>query len=59
MAAEMANARLLTLDGYGHTAILNPSTCVNNAEVAYFLHGTLPAEGAVCQQNTAPFAPGL
>src|SRR5208282_3828523 len=45
MAAELANARLLTLDGYGHTAILNPSTCVNNAEAAYFLYGTLPAEG--------------
>jgi len=58
MAAELASARLLTLHGYGHTAILNPSSCVNNAEVAYFLHGTLPAEGTVCQQDTAPFAPG-
>lgn len=58
MAAELANARLLTLHGYGHTAALNPSTCVNNAEVAYFLYGTLPAEGTICQQNTAPFAPG-
>lgn len=58
MAAGLADARLLTLDGYGHTAVLNSSTCVNQAEVAYFLHGTLPAEGTVCQQNTAPFAPG-
>ena len=58
MAAELANARLLTLHGYGHTAIFNQSTCVNNAEAAYFLHGTLPATGTVCQQNTAPFAPG-
>ena len=58
MAAELANARLLTLDGYSHTAFLNPSTCVDNADVAYFLYGILPAEGTVCQQNTAPFAPG-
>jgi len=58
MTAELANARLLTPHGYGHTAIFNPSTCVNNAEVAYFLHGTLPAKGTACQQNTAPFAPG-
>ncbi|NEC31386.1 hypothetical protein G3I20_33485 [Streptomyces sp. SID8111] len=29
MTRRPADARLLTLRGYGHTALLNPSTCVN------------------------------
>jgi TAP-like protein len=40
------------------SVFFNQSTCVNNAEAAYFLHGTLPAKGTACQQNSAPFAPG-
>lgn len=54
-AKLLANARLLTVNGYGHTALLNTSTCANDAESAYFIDGTLPADGAVCQQDGAPF----
>lgn len=31
MARELADARLLTLDGYGHTALDNPSWVVGSA----------------------------
>lgn len=55
MAGRLANARLLTLDGSGHTAILNPSSCVNRHEVAYLLNGTLPPPNTHCRQDVAPF----
>jgi pimeloyl-ACP methyl ester carboxylesterase len=35
MARQLASARLLTLDGYGHTSGADPSACVLRAEVAY------------------------
>ncbi|MFD6274256.1 alpha/beta hydrolase [Streptomyces sp. NPDC060209] len=57
MTRELADARLLTLDGYGHTALVNPSTCVNQHAVRYFTTGVLPPVGASCRQDTPPFAP--
>jgi len=45
MAGALARARLLTLDGYGHTALINPSACVNRFERRYFIDGTLPPRG--------------
>jgi hypothetical protein len=54
-AAKPARARLLTVVGYGHTALLNPSTCVSDYESAYFLTWTLPPPGTVCQQDQQPF----
>jgi pimeloyl-ACP methyl ester carboxylesterase len=56
MVKQLANARLLTVHGYGHTAFLNPSGCASAAEVAYLVDGTLPPEGTTCRQDTAPFA---
>jgi pimeloyl-ACP methyl ester carboxylesterase len=56
MVNELANAQLLTVDGYGHTQLLNPSQCANDAMLAYFLDGTLPAVGTVCPQDDPPFA---
>jgi hypothetical protein len=53
MAKELARARLLTVDGYGHTALLNP---VNRYESSYFVHGALPPTGTVCHQNQQPFS---
>lgn len=55
MAKELANARLLTVEGYGHTAMLNPSDCANEAVTRYFFTGMLPPEGRVCPQNHPPF----
>ncbi|MGV9559566.1 alpha/beta hydrolase [Streptomyces sp. NPDC003401] len=55
MAAELGDARLLTLDGYGHTALDNPSACVGRHVVRYFLTGALPPVGARCTQDLPPF----
>jgi pimeloyl-ACP methyl ester carboxylesterase len=55
MARLLGRARLLTVDGYGHTELLNPSSCAERYEVRYLLYGVLPPRGAVCRQNAAPF----
>ncbi|MFC9510181.1 alpha/beta hydrolase [Streptomyces sp. NPDC057002] len=46
MAAEPADARLLTNDGYGHTALINPSRCVQDHESRHLIDGTLPPTGS-------------
>lgn len=55
LAHELANARLLTLDGWGHTALLQPSTCAHEAEVRYLVDLTLPAAGSVCRPDFGAF----
>jgi pimeloyl-ACP methyl ester carboxylesterase len=55
MAKELARARLLTVDGYGHTVLLNPSACASQYVSDYLVEGTLPPEGTVCRQNQPPF----
>lgn len=55
MSRDLARARLLTVDGYGHTVGNNPSSCAINDMVSYTVAGTLPAPGTVCQQNINPF----
>jgi pimeloyl-ACP methyl ester carboxylesterase len=52
---RLADARLLTLDGWGHTALLQPSKCAHDAEVRYLVDGTLPAAGTVCTPDAGPF----
>jgi pimeloyl-ACP methyl ester carboxylesterase len=56
MTHDLADARLLAVKGYGHTAFLNPSTCADNYMTSYFLTGALPARGTICSQNVTPFA---
>ncbi|MFD7686117.1 alpha/beta hydrolase [Streptomyces sp. NPDC059781] len=56
MAGALADARLLTHSGHGHTALFNPSGCVNEYESRYLVDGTLPPPGTTCRQDTAPFA---
>jgi pimeloyl-ACP methyl ester carboxylesterase len=55
MADELASARLLTVDGYGHSALLNPSRCASQYVSDYLIDGTLPPEGTVCPQDQPPF----
>ncbi len=57
MSRNLARARLLTVDGYGHTEFDNPSTCATTYEIRYFLAGALPRAGTICQQDAAPFPP--
>jgi pimeloyl-ACP methyl ester carboxylesterase len=51
----LPGARLITLHGYGHTSLANPSHCVQNYIAAYLLHRVLPRAGASCNQDTPPF----
>jgi len=55
MARDLARARLLTVNGYGHTEFLNPSTCDTGYETSYLTTGALPPAGTICQQNATPF----
>jgi pimeloyl-ACP methyl ester carboxylesterase len=55
LSQQLARARLLTVDGYGHTAFLNPSQCAGAYESDYLINGTLPPEGTVCRQDALPF----
>ncbi len=55
MEHDLARARLLTVQGYGHTEQSNPSTCAENYEVSYVLTGALPPAGTICQENATPF----
>jgi pimeloyl-ACP methyl ester carboxylesterase len=56
MSRLLARGRLLTVDGYGHTEALNPSTCAGNYENRYLLTGALPPARTACPQNGQPFS---
>lgn len=48
LAASLDDGRLLTYEGFVHTAYLAGSDCVDEAVDSYLLDATLPAEGTVC-----------
>lgn len=55
---RLADARLLTLDSFGHTAAYGgQSRCIDRAVDRYLIEGKLPPEGKVCQPNREPFDP--
>jgi pimeloyl-ACP methyl ester carboxylesterase len=58
-ARRLGNAVLLTLDGYGHVSIHDPSRCINRARRAYLIRLATPRKGTVCQANHQPFQPGF
>ena len=56
-AETLANARLLTIDGWGHGYFVGGrSTCADDYTAAYFIDLTLPPVGAVCAEDVAPFS---
>jgi len=55
MSRDLARARLLTVDEYGHTETANPDTCATDYEIRYLLTGALPPPRTVCKQHAAPF----
>jgi pimeloyl-ACP methyl ester carboxylesterase len=55
MARDLARARLLTVNEFGHTEFFNPSTCASNYEFRYLTTGQLPPQGTVCPQSLQPF----
>lgn len=56
-AERLDDARLLTIDGFGHTSRRAPSACAHAAMDGYLLDGTLPAPGARCAIDRGPFDP--
>jgi pimeloyl-ACP methyl ester carboxylesterase len=48
LADQLDSGRLLTWQGEGHTAYGRSGACIGDAVDAYFLDGTLPAEGTTC-----------
>ena len=55
MSKDLARARLLTIDGFGHTLAGNPSACATGYVTSYLTTGALPKAGTVCQQDATPF----
>jgi pimeloyl-ACP methyl ester carboxylesterase len=49
LADQLDSGHLLTLDGDGHTAYREGSTCIDDAVDAYLLDGTTPEAGARCR----------
>ncbi|KAJ5602259.1 hypothetical protein N7510_011793 [Penicillium lagena] len=47
---------LLQHNGYGHSSVAQPSLCTGMVVREYFLHGTLPPKGKVCQPSIPPFS---
>lgn len=54
LVSQLRNARLLTMQGDGHTAYGGNSLCIDTAVEAYLNEGTVPAAGTVCKQEV-PF----
>jgi pimeloyl-ACP methyl ester carboxylesterase len=55
MTRQLARARLLTVDGYGHSEMPNPSTCATNHVERYLIDKVLPPKGTRCEQDLQPF----
>ena len=55
-AAELARTRVLTVEGSGHSTMFVHSACAERAKREYLISGTLPAVGATCSIDRAPFA---
>jgi pimeloyl-ACP methyl ester carboxylesterase len=53
--AELARARLLVVEGSGHSTMYVHSTCAEKAKRTYLISGVLPAEGATCPIDQKPF----
>jgi pimeloyl-ACP methyl ester carboxylesterase len=56
VARLLGNARLLTLDGYGHTTDADPSSCVDRAVSAYLIRPAT-ARQQTCHADRQPFDP--
>ena len=58
MSQQLARARLLTVDGYGHIAQSTDSACVTHHITRYLIRTKLPPEGTRCGQDQQPFDAG-
>ena len=56
VARVLGNAKLLTLDGYGHTTAQDPSVCIDHALSAYLIRPA-SARRQTCHADRQPFDP--
>ncbi|SHH11383.1 alpha/beta hydrolase [Streptoalloteichus hindustanus] len=54
---QLARARLLVVEGSGHSTMLVPSTCSERVRRDYLVSGTLPPPDATCGVDRGPFDP--
>nr|BFF02972.1 hypothetical protein GCM10020241_46470 [Streptoalloteichus tenebrarius] len=54
---DLARARLLVVEGAGHSTMLVPSTCAERAKRDYLVSGALPPPGTTCGVDRRPFDP--
>ncbi|KAM4055849.1 TAP-like protein [Hirsutella rhossiliensis] len=47
---------VLEVNGYGHTSLNLPSMCALKTVSSYWLNGTLPQPGTVCEVDAPPFS---
>jgi pimeloyl-ACP methyl ester carboxylesterase len=57
MVAQLRRARLLTVNGYGHTVLLNPSRCASDHVANYVIRGVLPGPGPSASRTSCPSTP--
>jgi hypothetical protein len=56
-ATSLADAQLLTIDGWGHSYFEGGlSSCANAYMAAYLLNQTLPPADTVCAEDVPPFS---
>lgn len=55
MNCVLSGSRLVTVNGWGHTALATRSACKDDSVERYFIHGTLPDPGTVCPSGIVPF----
>jgi pimeloyl-ACP methyl ester carboxylesterase len=56
MSRQLARARLLTVDGYGHI-VGDRSSCATRHVNRYVIRSKLPPAGTRCRQDRTPFGP--
>ena len=55
MDGLLPRTRLLTVAGWGHTALLTRSACADGAVERYLIRLALPPTGATCETGVVPF----
>ncbi|OTA55087.1 alpha/beta-hydrolase [Hypoxylon sp. EC38] len=58
VSATFEGSVVLEVDGYGHSSLAAPAACTIRTTSAYWVNGTLPPEGKVCELE-APLYSGI
>ncbi|EED14326.1 conserved hypothetical protein [Talaromyces stipitatus ATCC 10500] len=56
VSAGFEGSVVLEVNGYGHTSLGLPSLCILKTTASYWVNGTLPKPGTVCQIDAPPFS---